>query len=77
VRAVWVQAAHALARSRQPAARPLQRWFHRVADRRGMRTVLLALARRMLSLAFYLLRDGTQYEPQRLRWAAARIFAWS
>jgi transposase len=67
VRAVWIQAAHALARCRQPAARPLQRWFHRVAYRRGMRTALVALARRMLSLAFYLLRDGTSYEPRRLR----------
>ena len=71
VRAVWIQAAHALARSRQPAARPLQRWLHRVAYRRGLRTALVALARRMLSLAFYLLRDGTTYEPRRLRWAAA------
>ncbi len=71
VRAVWIQAAHALARCRQPAAQPLQRWFHRVAYRRGLRTALVALARRMLSLAFYLLRDGTSYEPRRLRWAAA------
>jgi transposase len=71
VRAVWIQAAHALARSRQPAAQPLQRWFHRVAYRRGLRTALVALARRMLSLAFYLLRDGTPYEPRRLRWAVA------
>jgi len=70
VRAVWVQAAHALVRSRQPAARPLQSWFQRVAYRRGTRTALVALARRMLSLAFYLLRDGTQYDPRRLHAAA-------
>jgi transposase len=71
VRAVWIQAAHALVRSRQPAARPLQRWFHRVAYRRGKRTALVALARKMLSVAFYLLRDGTSYNPLRLRRAAA------
>src|SRR5262249_26483930 len=47
VRAVWIQAAHALVRTRQPAARPLQRWFQRVAYRRGVRTALVALARRM------------------------------
>jgi thiamine pyrophosphate-dependent acetolactate synthase large subunit-like protein len=68
---VGMQAAHALARSRAPAARPLQRWFDRVARRRGLRTALVALARRMLSLAFYLLPDGTRYEPLRLRRAGA------
>ncbi len=71
VRAVWVQAAHALVRSRQPTARPLQRWFARVARRRGLRTAVVALARKLLSLAFYLLRDATQYEPSRLRPAVA------
>lgn len=71
VRAMWIQAAHSLAQSRQPAARPLQRWFARVAKRRGFRTAIVALARKMLSLAFYLLRDGTCYEPLRLKQAAA------
>jgi len=47
VRAVWIQAAHALTRSRQPAGRWSQRWFHRVAYRRGMRTALVGLAWRM------------------------------
>lgn len=71
VRAMWIQAAHSLAQSRQPAARPLQRWFARVARRRGFRTAIVALARKMLSLAFYLLRDGTRYDPLRLKQAAA------
>jgi transposase len=70
VRAVWIQAAHSLVRSRQAAAQPLQRWFWKVARRRGVRTGIVALARKMLSLAFYLLRDGTQYEPLRLKQAA-------
>jgi transposase len=70
VRAVWIQAAHSLVRSRQPAARPLQNWFWKVARRRGVRTGIVAPARKMLSLAFYLLRDGTRYEPRRLRQAA-------
>jgi transposase len=71
VRAVWIQAAHSLVRSRQPAAPPLQKWFWKVARRRGVRTAIVALARKMLSLAFYLLRDGTQYEPLRLKQATA------
>jgi transposase len=71
VRAMWIQAAHSLAQSRRPAARPLQRWFARVVKRRGFRTAIVALARKMLSLAFYLLRDGTCYEPLRLKQAIA------
>jgi transposase len=71
VRAMWIQAAHSLAQSQRPAARPLQRWFARVVKRRGFRTAIVALARKMLSLAFYLLRDGTRYEPLRLGQAAA------
>jgi transposase len=71
VRALWVQAAHAVVRSRQPAACALQRWFWKVARRRGVRTAIVALARKMLSVAFYLLRDGTQYDP--LRWKRASL----
>jgi transposase len=71
VRGVWIQAAHSLVPSRQPSAAPLQKWFWTVARRRGVRTAMVAFARKMLSLAFYLLRDGTQYEPLRLRQAAA------
>jgi transposase len=59
VRAMWIQAAHTLVRSRLLVARPLQRWFKRVARRRGFRTAIVGLARKMLRLAFYLLRYGT------------------
>jgi transposase len=45
VRAVWIQAAHSLVRSRQPAARALQTWFWKVARRRGVRTAIVALAK--------------------------------
>lgn len=58
-------------RSRQAAAGPLRKFFWKVARRRGIRTEIVALARKMLSLAFYLLWDGTQYEPLRLRQAVA------
>ena len=71
MRAVWIQAAQSLVRSRAPGARPLQKWFWKVARRRGVRTAIVALARKMLSLAFYLLRDGTRYEPLRPRQATA------
>jgi transposase len=70
LRAVLVQAAHAALRSKDAAAAPLQRWHARVARRRGQKTAIVALARKLLTIAFYLLRDGTTYDPQRVRAAA-------
>jgi transposase len=67
IRAVWVQAAHAVWAVKDVAARPLQRWGERVARLRGKKTALVALARKLLTIAFHLLRDGTTYNPQRLR----------
>jgi transposase len=67
IRAVWVQAAHAVLAVKDAAARPLQRWTERVVRRRGKRTALVALARKLLTIAFHLLRDRTTYDPRRLR----------
>lgn len=66
IRAVWVQAAFAALAVKAPAARPLQQWWKRVAHRRGKKTAIVALARKLLVIAFYLLRDQTVYQPQRL-----------
>ena len=67
---MWVQAAHAVWAVKGTAARPLQRWSERVAARRGKKTALVALARKLLTIAFDLLRDGTTYDVRRLRGAA-------
>jgi len=67
IRAVWVQAAHAVLAVKAAGAAPLQRWCTRVARRRGKKTALVALARKLLTIAFHLLRDGTTYDPRRLR----------
>jgi transposase len=67
IRAVWVQAAHALLAVKAAAARPLQRWTERLGRRRGKKTALVGLARKLLTIAFHLLRDGTTYDPRRLR----------
>ena len=66
IRAVWVQAAFAALAVKAPTARPLQQWWKRVAHRRGKKTAIVALARKLLVIAFYLLRDQTVYQPQRL-----------
>ena len=63
-------AAFAALRSQEPAAAPLQRWHARVARRRGKKTAIVALARKLLTIALHLLREGTTYDTQRLRLAA-------
>jgi transposase len=71
IRAVWVQIAHLVAHSDKPPARPLRRWFLRVAKRRGKKTALVALARRLLCVAFQMLKTGAIYDAQQLTKKAA------
>ena len=67
LRAVWVQVAHLVAADTHRATQPLRTWFNRVARRRGKKTATVALARRLLVIAYRLLRDETVYEPARLK----------
>ena len=50
---------------RQP--RPLRSWFSRVARRRGRKTAVVALARRLLVIAYQLLKHRTEYDVSRLK----------
>ena len=71
LRAVWVQIAHLVAIDRTRATQPLRRWFEKVASRRGKKTALVALARRLLVIAYRLLKDETVYDAARLKRKAA------
>jgi transposase len=69
LRATLVQAAHVLlSRCRGPEAGPLQAIGTRIRTSRGRRKIaVVAMARHLLRLGYYLLRDGTTYDPQRVR----------
>jgi transposase len=71
LRAVWVQVAHLVAVDTSRATQPLRTWFNRVARHRGKKTALVALARRLLVIAYHLLRDETVYDATRLKRRAA------
>lgn len=71
LRAVWVQIAHLVAIDRHRATQPLRTWFNRVARRRGKKTATVALARKLLVIAYHLLREETEYDPARLKRRAA------
>lgn len=67
LRAVWVQIAHLVAIDKTRATRPLRTWFNKVAKRRGKKTATVALARRLLVIAYHVLRDETEYDAARLK----------
>jgi transposase len=67
LRAVWVQIAHLVAIDHKQASRPLRTWFNRVARKRGRKTALVALARRLLVIAYQMLKTETDYDVGRLR----------
>jgi len=67
LRAVWVEIAHLVAADTGRATAPLRKWFAQLAYRRGKKTAIVALARRLLVIAYHLLRDETVYDPARLK----------
>jgi transposase len=66
LRGVWVQIAHLVARDQSSASRPLRRWYDRVAKKRGAKTALVGLARRLLVIAYQILKTETPYDAKKL-----------
>jgi transposase len=62
VRRVAIQGAHAILRSKSIDSKPLRAWHDRVAKRRGFKTALVGLARKILQIIFYVLRDRMEYD---------------
>jgi len=62
VRRVGVQCAHAVLRSKNKESYPLRAWHAQLAHRRGYKTAIVALARRLINITFYVLRDRRPYD---------------
>lgn len=62
VRRVGVQCAHAVIRSKGKESYPLRTWHAQIARRRGYKTAIVALARRLINITFYVLRDRRPYD---------------
>jgi transposase len=62
VRRVGIQCAHALLRSKSKESYPLRAWHAQLARRRGYKTAIVALARRLINITFYVLRDKRPYD---------------
>lgn len=67
LRGVWVQIAHLVARDLGPEAKPLRSWYLKTAKRRGVKTAMVALARKLLVIAYHMLKKGKDYDPKLLK----------
>jgi transposase len=65
IRAVLVQASWTVWRSPRGST-ALHAWVHRLADRRGKRVAIVALARRLARILFAMWRDGCDFQAARV-----------
>jgi hypothetical protein len=68
VEAAWRVATN----KRRPETEPLRNWADRIARRRGKRVAMVALARKLSGILYAMWRDGSAYDPARLRSAENR-----
>ena len=66
VRRALLQCAHAVARTKTAGVRPLKEFFERIEKRRGKKRALVALARKLLTTVYGVLKSGESYDPARL-----------
>ncbi len=66
VRRVLLQCAHVIARMRSYGAGPLREFFERIMKRRGKKIAIVAVARKLLTIAYGVLKSKTAYDPSRL-----------
>jgi transposase len=66
IRRVLLQCAHTVARMKNFESKPLREFFERIHKRRGKKIAVVALARKLLTIAYGVLKAGTYFDPQML-----------
>jgi transposase len=66
VRRVLLQCAHTIARMTSHEARPLRMFYERIKARRGKKIAIVAVARKLLTIAYGVLKSGQYYNPLKL-----------
>ena len=64
MRRVLLQCAHTMARLKSHEDRPLRLFFERIRQCRGRKIAIVALARKLLTIAYGVLRAQTIYDPK-------------
>lgn len=67
VRRALIQCAHAVARTKTAGVKPLKEFFERIEKRRGKKRAIVALARKLLTTVYGVLKSGEVYNPAKLR----------
>lgn len=65
VEAAWRLATH----RKRPETQALREWAERIARRRGKRIAIVALARKLSGILYAMWRDGSAYDPTKLKGA--------
>lgn len=63
VRRVLLQCSHTITRMKSYAVKPLKEFFERIEKRRGKKIAIVALARKLLSIAYGVLKTKQMYNP--------------
>jgi transposase len=63
IRRVLLQCSHTVARMKSYEARPLREFFERIKKRRGKKIAIVALARKLLTIAYGVLKANSAYDP--------------
>jgi transposase len=75
LRALLVEAAWSLMRSKQESVKSIQQWTRSIALRRGKQIAAVALARKLAGILFAMWRDGTAFGCKRVTIEQASGFA--
>ena len=67
IRRALLQCAHAVARTKTAGVKPLKDFFERIEKRRGKKRAIVALARKLLTTVYGVLKSGEVYNPARLK----------
>lgn len=67
VRQVLLQCAHTLARTKNAESKPLREFFERIEKKRGKKIAIIALARKLLTTVYGVLKSGEVYDPRKLQ----------
>jgi transposase len=70
LRSIWVQIAHLVVMDRGKDTGRLRAWYGKVAAHRGKKTAIVALARKLLCIAYQILKAGRGFDPKRVSRAA-------
>lgn len=71
VRQVLIQCAHTLARTKNAESKPLRDFFERIEKKRGKKIAIIALARKLLTTVYGVMKSGEVYDPRKLQAYAA------